>query len=58
VFALQAQQLFEQALAEVQVFAQQTDFDDDVCMIGVEVAHSIGTTNGDGTSGAALSQQG
>ncbi len=32
-------------LAEVRTFAQRPEFDDDVCVIGVEVARSIGPTD-------------
>jgi len=36
--SLPAQQLVEEVLAEIRNFAQRADFDDDVCVIGVEVA--------------------
>lgn len=39
-------QLFEQVLAEVHAFSRRPDFEDDVCVIGVEVAHRIGTMEG------------
>ena len=35
--ALPAQQILEGVLTEVRAFAQRTDFDDDVCVIGMEV---------------------
>jgi hypothetical protein len=36
----------KQVLADVQAFARRPDFDDDVCVIGVEVARSIGAAEG------------
>jgi len=39
---LPAHEVFEGALADVRDFAQRADFDDDVCVIGVEVARSLG----------------
>jgi serine phosphatase RsbU (regulator of sigma subunit) len=44
--ALPAPELFEQVLAEVRAFANRADFDDDVCVIGIEVARSLHRTNG------------
>jgi serine phosphatase RsbU (regulator of sigma subunit) len=44
--SLPSQQLFEQVLAEVRAFAAQPDFEDDVCVIGVEIARKIEHTNG------------
>ena len=46
MFHVPKRNVFEQVLAEVRAFARRTDFDDDVCVIGVEVARSIGGSNG------------
>ena len=39
-------QLFQQVLAGVQSFSQRSDFDDDVCIVGIEVAHSLSGERG------------
>ena len=42
---LPANTLFQEILAEVQSFSQRQDFDDDVCIIGIEVARSLEDLN-------------
>ncbi len=39
--ALPAPQLFEAMLEEIHAFSNRRDFDDDVCVIGIEVARSL-----------------
>jgi hypothetical protein len=39
---LPVEQIFEQTLEEVRRFAAAGSFEDDVCLVGVEVAHLLG----------------
>jgi serine phosphatase RsbU (regulator of sigma subunit) len=48
--ALAAPELLKQVLADVQAFARRPDFEDDVCVIGVEVARRIDPTASVSTS--------
>ncbi|MHA3772145.1 PP2C family protein-serine/threonine phosphatase [Verrucomicrobiota bacterium sgz303538] len=38
--SLPCEQLFEEVVAEIQEFSGRDDFDDDVCMVGIDVLHT------------------
>ena len=48
---LPTSELFQAILAEVQAYTQRSDFDDDVCIIGIEVTRCLSGEKRKGESG-------
>ncbi len=49
-------EMFQAVLAEVQAFSQRRDFDDDVCIVGIEVAHCLARETRHGEEGQAVKE--
>lgn len=54
--ALPTARMFEAVLAEIQAFTQRRDFDDDVCVVGIEVARCLEATTPETQGASELSQ--
>lgn len=50
---LPTSEMFQEVLAEVQAFSQRSDFDDDVCIVGIEVASVLGAEKREKDGGQA-----